>query len=496
VEPEAPGPAGDEEARLAGLERAARPLDPSPAERRALTRRVVAHLERFLTGLDGAPAFVEPEAALAALTRLGFPEQGRDPGEVLAVLEAHVDRPGVNPASPRFLGYIPGGGLYQAALGDFLAAATNRYAGLSFVSPGAVRLENALIRWMAGVLGYPPSAGGVLTSGGSIANLTAVVTARDIAGLDPAEASRTAVYLTEHTHHSVDKALHIAGLGRLVRRAVAVDERYRMRPEALEAAVGADLAAGIRPWLVAGAAGTTSTGAVDPLPDLAAVCRRHDLWLHVDGAYGGLFALCPEGRRALAGIEQSDTVVVDPHKTLFLPYGTGAVLARRAAGLYQAFSATADYLQNILAGDGEPSPADASPELTRHFRGLRLWLPLQLAGVAAFRAALSEKIRLARYFHRRLSEVPGFAVGPPPDLSVVTYRYLPQRGDPDAFNAALMHRLQREGQVFVSSTRLDGHLVLRAAILSFRTHRVHVDGALEALGRAVRALEDDAPATP
>jgi glutamate/tyrosine decarboxylase-like PLP-dependent enzyme len=245
----------------------------------------------------------------------------------------------------------------------------------------------------------------------------------------------------------------------------------------------------VRPWLVVASAGTVDTGAVDPLAEIAGLCERHGAWFHVDGAYGGLFMLCEEGRAALGGIERADTVALDPHKTMFLPYGTGAVLARDGAALLDAFSASADYIRPFAETEVGPSPGDLSPELTRHFRALRLWLPLQLAGVGAFRSAQSEKIALARYFHDRLSSLPGWETGPPPDLSIVAFRYRPERGDTDSFNRNLLHRLQEEGRVFLSGTRIDGADWLRCAILSFRTHVEHVDEAIDVLARLADALE-------
>jgi glutamate/tyrosine decarboxylase-like PLP-dependent enzyme len=199
--------------------------------------------------------------------------------------------------------------------------------------------------------------------------------------------------------------------------------------------------------------------------------------------------LCEEGRAALGGIERADTAALDPHKTMFLPYGTGAVLARDGATLVDAFSASADYIRPFAETDVGPSPGDLSPELTRHFRALRLWLPLQLAGVGAFRAAQSEKIALARYFHERLSALPGWETGFPPDLSIVAFRYRPPSGDSDSFNRSLLHRLQEEGRVFLSGTRIGGADWLRCAMLSFRTHVEHVDEAIGVLARLAAALE-------
>jgi aromatic-L-amino-acid/L-tryptophan decarboxylase len=246
---------------------------------------------------------------------------------------------------------------------------------------------------------------------------------------------------------------------------------------ALEEAFERNRRDGVRPWLVVASAGTVDTGAIDPLPEIAALCRRYGAWLHVDGAYGGLFALCDEGRAKLAGIEQADSIALDPHKALFLPYGTGAALVRDRQHLLDSFSATGAYIQPLGESEVGPSPADMSPELTRHFRALRLWLPLQMAGIAAFRAAQEEKLALARYFHARLAQLDGFDPGPVPQLSVAAFRY----GDDNAFNEQLLKHLQDDGRVMLSGTRIDGRFLIRCAILSFRTHVEHVDQAVQAI---------------
>ena len=338
--------------------------------------------------------------------------------------------------------------------------------------------------WLASVIGYPDTAAGTLTSGGSMANLTAMVAARDARDAE----GGGAVYLTRFAHHCVDKALHIAGRGRSPRRLIATDANYRMSVEALEQALEEDRRDGVRPWLVVASAGTVDTGSIDPLQEVADLCHRYGAWFHVDGAYGGLFALCDEGKAKLRGIERADSVALDPHKTLFLPYGTGAAIVRDGKHLLDAFSASAEYIRPFSETDVGPSPADLSPELTRHFRAMRLWLPLQIAGVAAFRAAQAEKLALARYFHARLKDLGGWDAGPRPDLSVVAFRYLPDSGDVDEFNERLIKHVQEEGRVMLSGTRIDGRFYLRCAILCFRTHVEHVDEAIDAVVRGVAAL--------
>ena len=469
-----------EAARIKALAAAARLLEPDAATRHALMTAVTAHAERFLEGLPERPTYDGASGGVP-------PNFAEGPGEIeqaLAHLAEHVEGSGIATASGRFLGYIPGGGLFHAALGDFLAAVSNKYAGFTPAAPGAVKLEHSCVHFLSQSVGFPATAGGTLTSGGSIANLAAIVAARDARD----STGGGAVYSAPTAHHCVDKALRIAGRADAPRRTLVLDDNYRINPASLEAALTQDMKDGVRPWLVVASAGTVDTGSVDPLDEIAEICARHGVWLHVDGAYGGLFMLCPEGRAALNGIERADTLAVDPHKTLFLPYGTGAVLARDGRTLRAAFSATADYLTEFAAHE-DVSPSDLSPELTRHFRAIRLWLPLQLAGVAAFRAAQSEKIALARYMHARLSEMPGWDAGKPPDLSVLAFRYLPGHRDIDLFNERLTRRLQNDGRAFFSSTRIRGRVHIRAAVLSFRTHLEHINEALEALADAAQALE-------
>ena len=471
--------------RIERLRAASAPLEPNQDERRELGGQALDHALAYLQQVETAPSNRPWSEVFSQTLDPEFTEEGRDAAAVLDYVAACIDSPGFATTSPRFMAYIPGGGLFHSALGDMLAAASNKYSGFASASPGAVRIENACTDWLARAIGYPAEAGGTLVSGGSIANLTAIVAARDVR--DPVGGG--AVYMTRFAHYCVDKALHIAGRSNAPKRLIATDDAYRIRLDALEKALEEDRRNGVRPWMVVASAGTVDTGAVDPLPELAELCASYGVWLHVDGAYGGLFALCKEGRELLRGIEQADSVALDPHKTMFLPYGTGAALVRDRRHLLEAFSASAEYIRPLGESQVGPSPADMSPELTRHFRALRLWLPLQIAGVAAFRAAQSEKLELARYFHARLKELDGFDAGPAPHLSVVAFRFVPEEGDADAFNERLITHIQQEGRVMLSGTRIDGRFFLRCAILSFRTHLEHVDEAIEVLGRLAAELE-------
>jgi glutamate/tyrosine decarboxylase-like PLP-dependent enzyme len=471
-------------AELERLRAAATPLEPNADERRELGAQALEHVFQYWEQVETAPSNRPWSEVFSQVLDPEFSEEGRDAAAVLDYVGACIDRPGFATTSPRFMAYIPGGGLPHSAFGDMLAAASNKYSGFASASPGAVRIENACAAWLASVIGYPHDSAGTLTSGGSIANLTGIVAAREARDPD----GGGAVYMTRFAHYCIEKALHIAGRGRSPKRLIATDAAYRMSVEALEQALEEDRRNGMRPWLVVASAGTVDTGAIDPLPEIAELCRRYGAWLHVDGAYGGLFALCIEGRALLRGIEQADSVALDPHKTLFLPYGTGAALVRDGKLLQDAFSASGEYIRPLGESEVGPSPADLSPELTRHFRALRLWLPLQIAGIAAFRAAQAEKLALARYFHARLSEIDGWDPGPSPHLSVVAFRYQPKSGDIDEFNERLLKHIQQEGRVMLSGTRIDGSFRLRCAILCFRTHVEHVDDCIDALVRGVEAL--------
>ncbi len=474
--------------KLRQLQKVASQLEPSAEQRQALLERVGDYAQNFLGGLPGAQTFVPDQGLSAGLERT-FDEQPVPLEHLLDELGSSVDAPGINPASGGHLGYIPGGGIFPAALGDFLADVTNRYSGVSFASPGAVRMEKALVDWMAGLVGYAQGAGGDLTSGGSIANLTGLVTAREAREIRAREIPESPLYLTEQVHHCVDKALRVGGMSECPRRIVPMDARFRMDASALERMVRDDRARGLNPWLVVASAGTTDTGAIDPLPEIAEIVRREHLWLHLDAAYGGFFVLCDEGKAVLQALNEADSIVMDPHKGLFLPYGSGAVLVKDVHQLARAHSYEANYMQDARAAAGDYSPADLSAELSRPFRGMRLWLPLKLFGLAPFRAALAEKMWLARYFHQRISELPGFEVGPAPDLSVVTYRYLPGSGDVNEFNRRLLKAVLDDGKVFISSTLLAGRFTLRLAVLHFRTHLETVDYLIDLLEQSARKLE-------
>jgi aromatic-L-amino-acid decarboxylase len=466
--------------RLAALEAESRLLEPRPDLREAVREKVLEYGDDFLDHIDKLNAFNVSDKKGKGLLESPIGETGIGIEQILSLLVENVDKPGLNPASGGHLAYIPGGGIYFAALGDYLADVFNRYAGVFYASPGAVRMENMLLRWMNDLVGYPSNASGNLTTSGSLANMIAVVVARDAKGIKSAEIPRSAIYLSKQAHHSVDKGIRVAGLGECIIRYVAIDERFRIDPSDLEKQISDDKAAGLNPFLVVASAGTTDVGAIDPLAEIGEIAKRHNLWYHVDAAYGGFFILTDEGREKFKGIDTSDSLIIDPHKGLFLPYGLGVVLVKNVEYLKRSFSFNANYMQDAFTSPDELSPAELSPELTKHFRGLRLWLPLKLHGVAPFRACLEEKLLLSKYFHREVQKL-GFESRLQPELSVVVYRYVPKTGDADEFNKRLLEAVIADGRVFISSTMLEGNYTLRFACLAFRTHLQTVDTLLEVL---------------
>ena len=465
-------------------------IEPDAARRRELLSAVNGYTERFLETLPDRPAFNFTEDMGAGLYDSPITEEGMEIGEILRIYKENVDEQALCAVSGKFFGYISPCSMYYSALGDYMAAVMDEYAGEFASSPGAVRMEYQLLDWMAELVGYRPgTAKGVLASGGSIATLTCIVTAREAHGLKAGNYTRAVVYYTRFTHHCVAKALHIAGLGGCVMREVATDADFGMDPDALAEMIRADRSAGLDPWLVVSSAGTTDLGNVDDLECIGAVTHEHGLWFHVDAAYGGFFILCDLVREQFRGIELSDSVVMNPHKGLHTPFGLGAALIRDGRHLYQAHYYTADYLQDRAFHGQEVSPADVSPELTRHFRALRLWLPLKLIGVAPFRAMLSEKLLLARYAWKRLQSIPGFEVGPEPQLSIFVFRYAGVEGDVDEFNRRLVERLRRDGTIVLTSTLIDNVYMLRLCILSYRTHIDTIDLAIDVIRREVDKLK-------
>jgi aromatic-L-amino-acid decarboxylase len=316
-----------------------------------------------------------------------------------------------------------------------------------------------------------------------MANLLAVVAARSERLGERFQ--HGTLYASSETHLSVTKAAAVAGFPARNVRVVPVDARFRMDVAALEHAIAADLAAGLVPFLVVANAGSTNVGAIDPIPEIVAVARARGLWVHADAAYGGFFRLVPEGEARLRGIEECDSVTLDPHKGMFLPYGTGCLVVRDPGALRRANAGNAEYLQDVASEGDMVNFADLSFELSREFRGLRLWLPLQVHGLGAFREQLAEKLALARLVYESLRDDPRFEIVTEPQLTVVAFRLA--HGD-DAANRELLERVNARRSAFLSSTILGGKLTLRLCVLSFRSHEARVRDTIEALRTEAAAL--------
>ena len=461
------------------------PLEPDPAELEAQTRAVADFVLAHVASLGHQPSFdLDGIEALLASFREPVPEAGRALPGLLERLGPAIAK-SYNTAGPGYLAYIPGGGVYSSALADFIATATNRYVGVTAAAPALAQIEETSVAWLCTLMGLPAAARGILTSGGSLSNFSALVTARE-ERLDE-DFQEATIYLSEETHHCVAKAARLAGFPRSSLRTLPTDARFRLVPQALEAAIREDRTQGRRPFLVVVNVGTTNTGAVDPLPEIVGIAREHGLWVHADAAYGGFFRLAPGGEALLRGIEDCDSITLDPHKGLFLPYGLGALLVRDGGALARAHRESASYVQDVT-DEGSLGFADLSPELSRDFRGLRLWLPLMLHGVAAFRKQLVEKLALARWAYEQLAADPRFELLDEPQLSVVAFRLRAPEEKAERLGPELLRRVNARRRVFLSSTRMGGRYVLRLCVLSFRTHEDRVREAIQALREEARAL--------
>ncbi|HEY1433883.1 MAG TPA: aminotransferase class I/II-fold pyridoxal phosphate-dependent enzyme [Thermoanaerobaculia bacterium] len=468
-----------------------RSLELSPESLRGLIdaagRRVVAHI----ASLGEQPSCdVAGGAALARSLAEPLPESGRSAEELLDLLFDRVIPKSFNTAGPGYLAYIPGGGLPHSAVADLIADGVNRYVGVFAAAPGLAQIETNVVRWFCDIAGYPASARGILTSGGSLATFSALVAARR--DRLPEDFLKGTLYASDQAHHAIEKAALLAGFPAGCVREIPTDAAFRIRVDALAEAIAADRARGRTPFFVVGNAGTTNTGAVDDLAALADLCARERLWFHVDGAYGGFFLLTDAGRRRLAGVERSDSLVLDPHKGLFLPYGTGALLVRDGEALKRAHALSAEYLPSMQE---DPDLVDfnlLSPELSRDFRGLRVWLPIKMHGIGPFRANLEEKLVLAGHAANELARMPGIEILAAPQLSILAFRLArPALDGPalDRLNHALLDRVNGKRRVYLTGTTLHGRFAIRVCVLSFRTHRDRMDEGLDDIRTAIAELQ-------
>lgn len=462
-------------------------LELSTAKMRGLVAAAMDRIVKHIESLPRQPA-VNVEGAADAARRViePLPESGRPFEELVDLLfDEYVPKSFTTPG-PGYLAYIPGGGLFHAAVADLMSNAFNRYVGVWAAAPALAQLEATTVAWLCGIMGYPPGARGVLTTGGSVANGSAIVTARRTRL--PENFLAGTIYASDQTHHSVAKAAVQAGFPADRVRSIDSDGKFRIRAEELRRRIRDDRAAGLTPFMIVGNAGTTNTGAVDDLSALADVAARERLWLHVDAAYGGFFMLTDRGRRALAGIERSDSLSLDPHKGMFLPYGTGSLLVRDGEALKRAHSMHADYLPVMQEDPAFVDFCELSPELSRGFRGLRLWLPLKMHGIGPFRRNLEEKLDLTEWITAELRKLPGIEIVAEPQLSIVAFRLVRRGADLDELNRRFLDRINARKRVYLTATTVLGMFVLRVCVLSFRTHLDRMKQGLEDIRAALAEL--------
>lgn len=465
-------------------------LELSGEQFRELVDAAIARLVPFLDSLAEQPvADVDEIEPVLQLVEEPLPTTGTTAADLLSLLFDQLVPKCFNTTAPGYLAYIPSGGLPQAAVADLIGGTINRYVGVWQAAPALAQLELTVIRWINDIVGFPAAAGGYLTTGGSLANWSAIVTARRCRL--PENFLNGTIYASSQAHHSVAKAAMLAGFPVRNLRSIPTDGQFRIDCSALRGAIEKDRRQGLQPFLIVGNAGTTNTGAVDDLNELADVAERERLWVHIDATYGGFFTLTERGRRVLQGMERADSIALDPHKGLFLPFGNGALVVRNAATLRDAHRLDADYLPAMQDDLSRVDFCQISPELSRDFRGLRLWLPIKLHGIEAFRAALDEKLDLIEQATATLRTLEEIQIVAEPQLSVVAFQLLRAGLDKDELNELnrrFLKQINAGNKIMLTSTMLDGRFVIRICVLSFRTHAKNIDDCLQAIQYAMDAV--------
>jgi glutamate/tyrosine decarboxylase-like PLP-dependent enzyme len=429
-----------------------------------------------------------------------------DPQPIAAILREVEDNIFANStlySSPRFFGYINGSGNQASVLAELLAAAVNQICARWHFSPAATEVERRVIQWLAQFIGYASDAGGCLLTGGSAGNLAALAVARrqkapfDADRLGMRGGSPLTVYVSREGHASIEKSMALLGMGRDHLRKIAVRDDFTIDLEAVERQIVADRVAGYHPICVIGNAGTTNTGAVDPLEALAELCRRYDLWFHVDAAYGGPAARTDAAGALFRGLDRADSVVINPHKWLYVPVEAACILVRHPRALRDTFRVVADYLREEADtdGDGALDFKDYSPQLSRSFRALKVWMTLKAYGARRLRASIESNIGIMRYLADRIDDSPDFVRLAPVSLSVVCFHYrtsdVSRHGDHlylDELNTQLLGALERDGRVFLSGTTLHGRVALRACSVNHRLRPADVDFLLDVIREVATTL--------
>jgi len=467
-------------------------LELSSDDIRHMAQQAVEHIVAHLENVAQMPAMSnEGGVELSHRLKESMPEQGTRIEAILEEFFNDIVPCSFNTAGPGHMAYIPGGGIIHSAIGDLIANAVNRYVGIWLGAPGMVQLETNVIRWFCDIMGLPKDALGILTTGGSMANFSAIIAARK--EKLPENFLKGTIYVSDQVHHSITKSAILAGFPEANVRAMPSDELGRIKLNDLEAGIDSDNQAGFQPFMVVGSAGTTNTGAVDDFQGLAKTAQEKNLWFHVDGAYGAFFMLTETGQKVMVGIEQSDSITLDPHKGLFLPYGTGALLVRDRETLRRSHSSHAEYLPDMQEDPDFVDYCELSPELTRDYRGFRIWLPIKLHGIQPFRDNLQEKIELTHWVTEELRKLENIEIISEPQLTVMAFRLKLPDMDAEALNQLnqdLLDRVLAKKNVILSGTMFHGIYVIRFCILSFRTHLDRVQQALEDINISIAELTD------
>ena len=469
---------------------------PDAAAQRDMSGQVVAWiLQHFATLSEQPIGRAASWAEMESLLHEPPPEQGSDFAQVFDQFQQKITPHAFRTNHPRFLAFIPSAPNFVSVLADFLCSATNFFSSVWLEAAGPAQVELTVLDWFKSFLGYPPQASGILTSGGSEANLTALLVARE--HLTYEERGQAILYLTQERHWSMDRAAKIIGFRPDQLRPIGGDDQFRMKPAALREAIHEDRCAGRLPWAVVANAGATNTGAIDPLMDLADLCRLEKLWLHVDAAYGWPAVLLPEEKPRLAGIERSDSITLDPHKWFAQPFEAGCVLIRDGPRLAQTFTLRPDYMQDVEPAPEEVNFADRGLALTRRFRALKIWLSVKVLGIAWFRDLIARGCRLAELAQGFLEQSPRFEILSPRQLSIVCFRYVPAELRPDneedqpaldRLNLALIDAVRASGRAFLSSTRLHGRVAVRLCFVNWRTTAADVEEVVRLVERVGEQL--------
>jgi glutamate/tyrosine decarboxylase-like PLP-dependent enzyme len=452
---------------------------PDAAGMETIGRETLAWVVQHLATLPEQPIGLSAtRAEMEAMLRRPLEESGRPFVDVLADFAGKVAPYAFRTNHPRFLAFIPAAPTVYSVLGDFLCAACNFFAGVWLEASGPAQVELIVLDWFKQLLGLPKEAGGLLTSGGSEANLTALVAAREMLSWE--QRGRAVLYVAEQRHWSIDRAARIIGLHPSQVRALPADVDFRLIPDVLTAAIAEDRAAGKHPWTAVANGGATNSGAVDPLNSLAEMCQRERIWLHVDAAYGWPAVLTEAGRANLSGIERADSLTLDPHKWLAQTYEAGCVLVRDGSRLPAAFAIRPEYMQDVEPGEDEVNFCDLGLALTRRFKALKVWLSLQVLGIGWYRRLVERCFQLAELSQHLLEETGCFEMLSR-QLSIVCFRHVPAGMLPerlDGWNLALVESLRKTGRVFLSSTRLRGQVYLRFCFVNWRTTTADVEEAI------------------